>query len=447
MAGEWVTTWLDTGGLIVVTGYIDGLKAGVFGTVEVIRDGVAWVIEWKDVLVALGIGVLAVGGAWGVYTAAIWLSTAATTAWGAAVAVATGGISLVIPLILAAIVGGDGRLVLWGDEIKDFLAGIANRFLGWIESVLDWVRPLADMMGITLPEQLGRFDTAAAEVTVELGEMQRAWEDLSAEQQAAQQDQYTAELIRQADAGATLTKEQQALVLAQREGAFAIGDLRDGWASLDAEGQAANMRNYVASLEEAEAQGFKLTDQEYALIDALDGTTESASEAAEEVGALSEDVATLVSKLSGAGLIQTAWDAVYASGRSGGRLGSPPESSNPAHAVRCGCREIPRPRRGHPNRNVRRLHLRARRAASGGATRAACADDHPDDTAGVARVARDETRDPAQEFRPARRPRRSRTADDRQVPREQSGVRGRLGDGSRVILSTRSRAGVVSRAA
>ena len=281
VAAEWVTTWFDTGGLIAVTGYIDALTAGVFGTVAVLRDGIGFVVRWKDVIVALGTGVAVAALAWGGYTLAIGLSTAATVVWGAAVAVATGGITLVLPAVIALIAGLTAGWALWGDEITDFVAGIGNRFIGWAESFMDWARPAAAFLGVEFPESLDRFETSAAEVTVELGAMQDAWEASTAAQQAANQDQYTAELIRQAAAGATLTKEQQALVLAQRDGVVGIADLRAGWASLDTEGQAANMRGYAASLEDAESQGFKLTKQEYDLIDALDQEAISATDAAE----------------------------------------------------------------------------------------------------------------------------------------------------------------------
>ena len=296
----WLEAWLEQGGLETIEAYLFALRDGVFAAVDAVKNGIAFFIRWKDVLVALGTGIVLVATGWGIYTTAIWLSTTATAAWGAAVALATGGLTLLIPALLAGIALLVAGWVLWGDAIKDWLAGVGNKFIGWFNTAVETLRPFAAVLGLDLPDALVRFETAASEVTVELTDMQAGWESLSAAQQAANEDQYTAELIRQAAAGALLTTEQRALVRAQKDGAVSIAALRAGWESLDAEGQAANMRGYVTSLEEAEAQGYKLTIQEWDLVEASHAAAGALSTDSSSVSQAAADMTIELVDLTGA---------------------------------------------------------------------------------------------------------------------------------------------------
>ena len=68
-------------------------------------------------------------------------------------------------LVLAAIGLLVAAYVTWKDQINAFLVGAWNKFVGAIEGAINFLRPLADFIGIELPEDLGSWKTAQEEAT------------------------------------------------------------------------------------------------------------------------------------------------------------------------------------------------------------------------------------------------------------------------------------------
>ena len=88
----------------------------------------------------------------------------------AAVALATKAWNLVmslnpIGLVIAAIGLGVAAYLRWKDSINEFLQKGWNLFVGAIEDAINFLRPLADFIGIELPEDLGSWKIAQEEAT------------------------------------------------------------------------------------------------------------------------------------------------------------------------------------------------------------------------------------------------------------------------------------------
>ena len=71
------------------------------------------------------------------------------------------------PIMLAVTAITLAGLAIWKfrDQIMDFLKGAWNAFVGAIEGAIDFLRPLADFIGIELPDDLGSWKIAQEEAT------------------------------------------------------------------------------------------------------------------------------------------------------------------------------------------------------------------------------------------------------------------------------------------
>ena len=70
-----------------------------------------------------------------------------------------------IGLVIAAVGLAVAAYVTWKDEIHAFLRGAWNLFVGAIEGAINFLRPLADFIGIELPDDLGSWKIAQEEAT------------------------------------------------------------------------------------------------------------------------------------------------------------------------------------------------------------------------------------------------------------------------------------------
>lgn len=86
------------------------------------------------------------------------------------------GLTGPIGLTLAGIAALGAAWVLWGDEIKAFLAGAWNSFVGVIEGAIDWLRPVATLIGVDLPDGLDSWKISTEEVTTATGDTKTAVE-------------------------------------------------------------------------------------------------------------------------------------------------------------------------------------------------------------------------------------------------------------------------------
>ena len=126
-----------------------------------VTRGAEW-IDWltesesrMDTLGAVLAGVVVTG--LGLTAAAVWALLPAITA-------VTGGVNLIIPALTLLAGVAVGAWVQWGDEIKGFLSGVWNSFVGVMETAVDWLGPLARKLGVELPENLDNLRIATGEV-------------------------------------------------------------------------------------------------------------------------------------------------------------------------------------------------------------------------------------------------------------------------------------------
>ena len=160
-------------GIIPAFRSLDEQLGDVGGTVERTHaDRVTFaeqMVAWKDRALALvgpfgnvagGVGsavtaMLGMASTPGIMTA---VAGAARFMWAAV----TGPVGLVIAGVAALI----AIWAKWGDEIKGFLKGVWNKFVGALEKGLNWLRPLAAKFGVELPAGLENFK-ASLEVAEE----------------------------------------------------------------------------------------------------------------------------------------------------------------------------------------------------------------------------------------------------------------------------------------
>ena len=78
------------------------------------------------------------------------------------IALASTGIGLIVVAIGAAV----AAYITWKDEINLFLMGTWNKFVDAMETAMDWIAPLSRMMGVTVPEDIGRLKFSLDEAVV-----------------------------------------------------------------------------------------------------------------------------------------------------------------------------------------------------------------------------------------------------------------------------------------
>ena len=90
-----------------------------------------------------------------------------------------------IGLVIAAVGLAVAAYVTWKDEIHAFLRGAWNLFVGAIEGAINFLRPLADFIGIELPDDLGSWKIAQEEATQAVEAAEPAVSELEASATAA----------------------------------------------------------------------------------------------------------------------------------------------------------------------------------------------------------------------------------------------------------------------
>ena len=73
-----------------------------------------------------------------------------------------------IGLIVTAIVAAGAAIWVWRDQIMGFLGGAWNAFVGAIEAGIEFLRPMAEFVGIDMPEGLDSWKIAQEDVTTAL---------------------------------------------------------------------------------------------------------------------------------------------------------------------------------------------------------------------------------------------------------------------------------------
>jgi len=99
------------------------IKTAITKVIDVVKSIVDWFVKYKELLIPLGVGIGVVAVAFGIYTAVMWLATAASTAFGAIMAIITSPITLVILAIVALIAIGVLLYRNW-DKVSAFLGKI-----------------------------------------------------------------------------------------------------------------------------------------------------------------------------------------------------------------------------------------------------------------------------------------------------------------------------------
>ena len=174
-------------------------------------DLITWITESEWRMKAFG-AILA-----GVVVTGLGLAAAALWAMVPAIAGATGGISLLLPLIAVSVGALVAGWVLFGDTIKNFLRAIWNKFLDNIGIGLKHLSKFVGIFSDDWGDALEEAGESLQDTSTEMGKTEKATEKLAKKQVAA---------IKVTE---KVTEEQKAAAKAARKSAEAVQGLLDAW--------------------------------------------------------------------------------------------------------------------------------------------------------------------------------------------------------------------------